>query len=211
MAGGSCGKDAIPASVDACAANTVDDLPLTNAGASFGLLVRMLTRESEVRLGTKVQLEYKVHGYDKYVEITERAQLQVAEEFASELVACGEALGVSPVQAGVVLMQAAENLVQGDEEKVRTVKELSFYRKYNRCYDGKLGVGEPAPLCVGVHNVTWLRSPIYRLEIRAGDIAPSKLYIDRDISLTNTYLTPLNSLPALNTDQPMMIIAGSYS
>lgn len=39
------------------------------------------------------------------------------------------------------MMRGAEQLLPGDEE----VREISLYRKYNRCRDGPLQVGDLAP------------------------------------------------------------------
>jgi len=59
----------------------------------------------------------------------ERLQRRVAREF-----------GLSE-DVGLQVMRNAEALLPGDPE----VREISLYRKYNRCRDGPLQVGDAAP------------------------------------------------------------------
>jgi hypothetical protein len=160
-----------------------------------------------VRLGAEIQLLYQTMGYDCYVDITEMAQDQVSTEFSRELAACASVLNVTVAQAGVVIMQAAEDLVRTDPEKVKVVKELSFYRKFNRCFDGDLNVLDDAPFCRTASRAKQLTTPIYQLHCTLSRDSLS-VYKDSLISHDTTYLTPLDALPEVTA---VVIIAGSYS
>lgn len=69
--------------------------------------------------------------------VMERLQRQVAKEF-----------GLAE-EVGLQVMRQAEELLPGDSE----VREISLYRKFNRCRDGSLTVGDSAP-----------NAPLYDLE-----------------------------------------------
>ena len=109
---------------------------------NFTTLKMMLIRENELRLSPAIQKMYREQGYDHYFQITETLQRQVAGEFGlDELV-------------GVNYLQCAENIVMDNAAQLNEVRNISLYRKYNRCYDGNLQEGDLAPL---------LSSPLYDL------------------------------------------------
>ena len=159
------------------------------ADVSFETLIRMLQRESEVRLGEHVQQQYLTRGYEHYVDITLEAQRAVAAEF-----------GFSPDE-GVRLLQSAEYLVASDPEKLAQVRNASFYRKFNRCYDGGVRVGD---VVEEPQHVLW------KLARRESNVQPCEW------SPTNCTLVPETLSAALqraagSTNKPTVIVAGSYS
>lgn len=93
----------------------------------------MLKRENDLRLspGTRDRLlepsvRNKPHGW---LAVMDELQRQVAREF-----------GLSE-DVGITALRCAERLLLGDAE----VREISLYRKYNRCVDGSLHEGDVAP------------------------------------------------------------------
>lgn len=105
---------------------------LDDYGITIDFLKSMLRRENKLRLGSTVQERYREGGYDAYVAITEEVQEQVAKEFNLE------------VDVGVELLRCAESIVT-DPDDLRDIRNISFYRKYNRMKDGDLAVGDAAP------------------------------------------------------------------
>ena len=93
----------------------------------------ILRRENELRLSEETQRQFKAAGAagrgDGWLEVVEGLQRQVAAEFGLT-----EAVGLDA-------MRLAESLLPGDQEVI----EISLYRKYNRCIDGPLQTGDPAP------------------------------------------------------------------
>lgn len=152
-----------------------DDSPLSDATISFRTLLDMLRRENDLRLSPALQQQYREQGYEAYVPITEALQRQVAGEF-----------GLDPVE-GVAYLQGAESLVRGDEARLRAVREASLYRKYNRCFDGPLDVGDPAPRLV---------LPLWRLNGEQSVAEPCDTF---------------NECLAASFSKPLVVIAGSYS
>ena len=181
---------------------------------SFETLKAMLLRENELRLSLTIQNRYREKGYDFYFEITESLQKQVAKEFALDEV------------TGMNYLQCAESLVAHNAAWLQEVREISLYRKYNRCHDGNLKVGDVAPL---------LASPLYDLLSRDSDV-PANARVQESWFL-NAYITSLirasavdsvfnstvhESLSTLHTSvvsgsklttavKPLVIISGSYS
>jgi len=70
---------------------------------------------------------------DGWLSVMDALQRQVAREFGLQ------------ENVGLQALRHAEALLPGDDEVV----EISLYRKYNRCWDGLLQVGDlsPNPLC----------------------------------------------------------------
>lgn len=66
---------------------------------------------------------------DGWLGVVEEIQRQVAREFHL------------PEHVGVDVLRRAEELLPGDKEVI----EISHYRKYNRCRDGNLAVGDAPP------------------------------------------------------------------
>lgn len=93
----------------------------------------ILRRENELRLAPETQRLFaaaaKTVGGSGWLDVVEDLQRHVAKEF-----------GLSE-QVGLDAMRRAEALLPGDPE----VKEISLYRKFNRCVDGDLAVGDVAP------------------------------------------------------------------
>jgi len=75
------------------------------------------------------QLQQVRHTADGWLGVMERLQRRVAAEFGLE------------ESVGLEVMRCAEQLLPGDRE----VREISLYRKYNRCVDGQLRVGDLVP------------------------------------------------------------------
>lgn len=127
---------------------TLEDLDI-----SYSFLKAMLQREEELRISPDVQRIYDEanaqpnppNPTDVYIEVSTRLQKQVATEFnLSE-------------EFGVYLLRAAEQLVRHDPERVAEVRQISFYRRFNRLQDGTLQAGDtvpalPAPLIAVVSS-----------------------------------------------------------
>ena len=130
----------------------------------------MLIRENELRLSEECQRQHLKYGQKEYSMISLSMQRKVAEEFGFDCV------------IGPQLLQAAETLTLSEEQR-NEVRDISFYRKYNRMKDVPLNVGDLIPD---------LKRPLHRL----------------DNNLSEVYLQDLLSrFPA----QPTVIYAGSYS
>lgn len=115
---------------------------LEEVGVSYEKLCSMLKRENELRLSQEVQSEYRELGEEglaSWLNLTADVQRRVAVEFGfvePSLVSERNS------QFGVNLLQCASSLVRDDPERVNEVRELSLYRKYNRCKDGSLVEGQ---------------------------------------------------------------------
>lgn len=163
---------------------------LEETGVSFETLIRMLERESEVRLGEDVQQRYLTRGYQHYVDITLEAQRAVAVEFGFT------------AEEGVHLLQSAEYLVASDPDKLERVRNASFYRKYNRCYDGSVRVGD-------VVNET--QHPLWRLTRSETNEQFAAGWNPNNCSLTPESLSATLQRSAGSDHKPTVIVAGSYS
>lgn len=148
---------------------------LVSIGIDFDKLKKMLQRETELRLSDVVQEQYRIAGYDSYVTITTIVQRQVAMEF-------GFGDDIRGLQLGIQVLRCAEDLVCGDEGRRREVKELSFYRKFNRSVDGDLEEGGP---CV--------------------------MHLEHPLHLHDSCLSPLLLSDVIRRDKPTVLLAGSYS
>jgi len=93
----------------------------------------MLRRENELRLCQETQNKFKSVASSKgpsgWLDVVEELQRQVCREFAMN------------EKVGLVALRYAQDLLPGDIE----VHEISLYRKYNRCRDGKLQVADAPP------------------------------------------------------------------
>jgi hypothetical protein len=96
----------------------------------------LLQHENTVRLCDATMTEYEAlrhAGDSEWINVVERVQRRVCEHFGlSEYV-------------GVNAMRCAETLPQMTASDVADVIEISHYRRFNRCKDGTLQVGDPAP------------------------------------------------------------------
>jgi hypothetical protein len=126
------------------------------------IIVKMLQRENELRLSSKIQMKYKsallLEGFAGFVRVTEDLQKQVAKEFNLSEV---DGLQVWPIgrynsSYSLIISQilrCGPCLFQSPEEK-EEIMNLSLYRKYNRLADGSLVLQSAAPnvdlhLCSG--------------------------------------------------------------
>lgn len=93
----------------------------------------ILRRENELRLAPETQAEFRAAAAAKgpygWPDVVEGLQRTVCREF-----------GLSE-SVGFAAMRNADALLPGDDE----VKQISLYRKYNRCKNGDLQEGDPPP------------------------------------------------------------------
>ena len=112
----------------------VVDRPVASArDLSPAEIKEVLRRENEARLSPETQARFAAVGEvgDGWLEVVEALQREVA-------VACG-----LTERVGVAAMRNAERLL--DPIHHAEIREISLYRKYNRCKDGDLDVGDAAP------------------------------------------------------------------
>jgi hypothetical protein len=107
-------------------------LDLKSLGLSVKLIKEMLRRENELRLSEQTLSRFKVEGHEMYVPITEAIQSQVCLEFG-----LSEEVGLTALRCADRLMPTSEDLAE--------IKEISFYRKYNRMRDGDVKEGDRVP------------------------------------------------------------------
>lgn len=92
-----------------------------------------MRRENELRLAPETQAAFRAaaaaRGPHGWPDVVERLQLTVCREF-----------GLSD-SVGLSAMRSADTLLPGDDE----VRQISLYRKYNRCKNGDLQEGDPPP------------------------------------------------------------------
>ena len=145
----------------------------------------MLRRENELRLCEETQAMFRSVGdrYDGWLEVVEALQKRVAREFG-----LAEAVGLAA-------MRGAEGLLPTDPEVV----EISLYPKYNRCVDGALHAGSPAPNPL-VHTLTPPSSPN----------KINKINNINNIKDNNTP-NPRPLLSLLRGPRPLVLFAGSHS
>ena len=101
----------------------------------------MLRRENDLRVSTETQHAFKAvarmsqegRKRDAYLKVVDDLQKQVAAEF-----------GLSE-KVGLDALRSAELLLNNNPQDVIDVREISLYRKYNRCRDGDLSVGDAPP------------------------------------------------------------------
>jgi hypothetical protein len=112
---------------------------------------------------------------DGWLDVVEQLQRRVAAEF-----------GLTE-SVGLDAMRCAEDLLPGDMD----IHEISLYRKYNRCVDGPLKVGDSPP-----------DTPLVAL-------------VSDDAGCVSTSTTTLHALlrgrPERGSSQPLVLLAGSYS
>jgi hypothetical protein len=104
---------------------------------------RVLARENQLRLCPETQAEFrKARDTESgWLGVVEQLQRRVAREFGLD------------EEQGLAMMRSAEALLPGDPDVV----ELSHYRKYNRCRDGPLRVGDSPP-DTALHSVADART-----------------------------------------------------
>ena len=161
-------------------------------------LKAMLAREDELRLGPAAQECFRSYrlaglGEEGMTVVVEQVQERVAVEFGIGFIVCKEAL------------RCAEALLPGDPD----VKGLSLYRRFNRCVDGPLVAGTPAPNA-------WLRpvSPTAKALAAAATGGGGVGGETSRLSLHNLLASP--PLPGSGGSDdgacmPLVVIAGSYT
>lgn len=112
--------------------NETDEITLDILGLTVEQIKDMLRRENELRLSENTMARFKVEGHQMYVPITEEIQLQVCKEF-----------GLSD-EVGLTALRCADRLMPTPQD-LAEIKEISFYRKYNRMKDGNVNVGDRIP------------------------------------------------------------------
>jgi len=137
-------------------------------------------RESELRLTPEVQEAYARTG--GAADVTINVQKQVAEEF-----------GFPNPEVGIDVLRTAESRFPDDAE----IKELSHYRKFNRCKQGDLELGQAAP-DVQVYDLDGKAMSIF-------DGIKTKEEKSNEIEFS-AKRRRINS-----DDSPIVLIAGSYS
>lgn len=148
-----------------------DKNSLGKYGITFDVLKRMLEREEVLRLSQETRAKFLEQGETAYVSIITDIQKQVGPEF-----------GLS-VEDGMTVLQCAESLVGDDVEKLNIVKEISHYRRHNRCADGPLNVLDAAPSLPG---------PLHCVDTTLTEIS-------------------LDHYLGLSRNRPVVLLAGSYS
>jgi len=98
----------------------------------------MQPRENELRLSDEIRLQLR----DPAVRAEPAGWLAVMEVLQRRV--CRE-FGLSE-EVGLEAMRCADSLLPNDPE----VKEISLYRKYNRCVDGPVVPGDAMP-CAALH------------------------------------------------------------
>jgi len=98
---------------------------------SEDLVILLLKRENDLRLSPEIQEKFRVANQvrpDGWLTIVPKVHRQLAKEFDIALAVVQEAL------------MTAEKFVSTD-----IANDISLYRKYNRCKDGSLEVGDAPP------------------------------------------------------------------
>lgn len=136
----------------------------------------MLRREEDLRLCAETQAAFYAARREPggVFRIVEELQRRVCEEF--EL----------PEEIGLTALRCAQHWI--GEAKA---KELSLYRRHNRCVDGLLTMGAPAPL----ENVPPLPS-------LGNGVSPTARFPGQPLELT---------LRLSETRFPLVLVAGSHS
>ena len=134
------------------------------------LILAILIRENELRLSPDTQRRFQEVSKqpDGWLGVVEQLQLHVAKEFHL------------PDHVALQVMRDAESLLPMD---VDLIQQISLYRKYNRCIDGNLQVGQlpPDATIIDIHQNN-----------------------HKEISLHSL-------LPSKNDTLPLVIFAGSYT
>lgn len=149
----------------------------------------ILQRENELRLAPETQRKFRNVSSrpDGWLRVVEELQRQVANEFRL------------PHQVALTAMRQAESLVP--QQQWNEIKELSLYRKYNRCVDGSLKVGDAPP------NTTL---------ISAAAASPSSPHNTDGAAGGPVHKRSITTLHALLRDAscrsaPLVVFAGSYT
>ena len=147
----------------------------------------MLQRENDLRLSSKTQHAFKsaaaaarrnqnseYTGGSAWLEVVEDLQRQVATEF-----------GLSE-KVGLDALRNAESILRNNPQDLIDVKKISLYRKYNRCRDGNLSVGDFSP-----------NAPLVRVCVD-----------DDRQDYTNA---SVHGLLSLSPKMPLVLLVGSYT
>lgn len=158
---------------------------------SFDKLKEMLKRENDLRLSSEVQALYRDRGYDSYVDITTSVQEQVSVEFGFDR------------KMGIFLLRSAESLYT-DPTQLEEIRDISLYRKFNRCIDGLIKEGDrPALLNGAIHYSDPSLATVDLFEYYTSIVDKGDFHNKGSGSL-NKEETHLCSVP-------LVLLAGSYS
>lgn len=106
----------------------------------------ILRRENELRLSADTQERFRAVSSkpDGWLKVVEELQRQVADEWNLSH------------DVAFRIMREAEILpaIASNRDDLERVRNISLYRKYNRCVDGKLQVGDVPPDVTLVHSST---------------------------------------------------------
>ena len=167
--------------------------PLSAAELTAETIKAILRRENELRLAPQTQARFKAisHRPDGWLDVVESLQRQVAAEF-----------GLSE-KVGLDAMRCAETLLPGDTE----VRDISLYRKYNRCVDGPLRMGD-APPDANLVQVSGVHGP--------DDMCGKRTTLHsilRDRRSWSSVLGPraADTASAMQPLRPLVLLAGSYT
>ena len=139
----------------------------------------MLMYENELRLSDATMREYERVRDAEAREGEEEGWLAVVEAVQKKV--C-EHFGVSEC-VGFDAMRCAETLPQMTAADIQDVRQISHYRKFNRCQDGSLEVNDACP-----------STTLWRL-------------LDRQSNALSQVMFP----DVLTGSQPLLVLAASYS
>lgn len=158
-----------------------------NDSSTYELVCAMLSRENKLRLSDSVNDCIRTEGSGAYGFIMDRVQRQVAAEF-----------GFCDLDAdmGLNLLRCCESMYERHPDRLKRVRELSYYRKFNRCCDGTVVVGQPPPALPPLHRFTSDLSPVNVLE---------EYYFNQQS------LAKAEAEAGQRGQKPLILLAGSYS
>jgi len=147
----------------------------------------ILTRENELRLAPETQKRFRAVSSkpDGWLKVMEELQCQVADEWNLSH------------DVAFRIMRGAETLpgIASSREDLERVRKISLYRKYNRCVDGMLRVGDMPPDATLVHSSTGKNVALHSI-------------ICGHESSSGSLLGGSNQKPSV---LPLIIFAGSYT
>ena len=158
-----------------------DKIATSSTQLSPRVVKAMLLEENRLRLCDETMQLYNYARENKMdpFRVPELIQQEVARRFGID-----EAVAVEA-------MRCAETLPQLSEADIREVREISHYRKYNRCKDGTLEVGGTVPLDIG----------LWKVRGTAGASAGPNVERLEAVTLSDVH----------QSGKPLVIMAASYS
>jgi len=153
----------------------------------------ILTRENELRLAAETQKRFRAVSSrpDGWLKVVEELQRQVADEWNLSH------------DVAFRIMRGAETLpaIASNREDLERVRNISLYRKYNRCVDGMLRVGDMPPDATLVHGSTGKNVALHSI-ICGHESSPGSLLGG---------LNPNSISSQMPLVLPLVIFAGSYT